>query len=88
MHRSVSIREFTTPAFPVYLYDCDGNYIVKTVNDVSDTCSLKCKIRIPSKPYSSHCGENLPFPLSLYLVQLRTNHLSLPPIVTPFFFWA
>ena len=30
----VSIREFTGPSFPVYMYDADGNYSVKTTSDV------------------------------------------------------
>lgn len=29
-----SIREFTTPSFPVYMYDVDGNYVVKTIEEV------------------------------------------------------
>lgn len=29
------MREFTTPSFPVYMYDVDGNYTVKTIGEVS-----------------------------------------------------
>ncbi|KAL2005237.1 hypothetical protein VTN00DRAFT_2447 [Thermoascus crustaceus] len=28
------IREFTTPSFPVYMYDVDGNYVVKTMEEL------------------------------------------------------
>jgi hypothetical protein len=30
-----SIREFTSPSFPVYMYDGEGNYKVLTVEEVS-----------------------------------------------------
>lgn len=29
-----SIREFTTPSFPVYMYDADGAYKVMTMGEV------------------------------------------------------
>lgn len=29
------MREFITPSFPVYMYDVDGNYTVKTIGEVS-----------------------------------------------------
>ncbi|KAJ5112069.1 Cytidine deaminase [Penicillium argentinense] len=28
------MREFTTPSFPVYMYDADGNYTVKTMGEL------------------------------------------------------
>jgi len=28
------MREFTTPSFPVYMYDIDGKYTVKTMGEV------------------------------------------------------
>ncbi|KAF3387399.1 hypothetical protein F1880_001431 [Penicillium rolfsii] len=31
---TVSIREFTTPSFPVYMYDGEGNYTVKTMGEL------------------------------------------------------
>lgn len=30
----ISIREFTTPSFPVYMYDADGAYKVMTMGEV------------------------------------------------------
>lgn len=30
-----SIREFTSPSFPVYMYDGEGNYKVMTMEEVS-----------------------------------------------------
>ncbi|KAJ5963164.1 Cytidine deaminase [Penicillium waksmanii] len=29
------MREFTTPSFPVYMYDGEGNYTVKTMGEVN-----------------------------------------------------
>ena len=29
-----SIREFTTPAFPVYMFDANGSYKVETMGEV------------------------------------------------------
>lgn len=31
-----SMREFTTPSFPVYMYDGEGSYTVKTMGEVSN----------------------------------------------------
>lgn len=31
----ISIREFTPPSFPVYMYDADGAYKVMTMGEVS-----------------------------------------------------
>ena len=31
----ISIREFTSPSFPVYMYDADGAYKVMTMGEVS-----------------------------------------------------
>ncbi|BDD59110.1 hypothetical protein MPDQ_001237 [Monascus purpureus] len=28
------MREFTTPSFPIYMYDKDGNYTVKTMSEL------------------------------------------------------
>ncbi|KAJ5108280.1 hypothetical protein N7456_004955 [Penicillium angulare] len=28
------IREFTSPSFPVYMYDVDGSYVVKTMDEL------------------------------------------------------
>jgi cytidine deaminase len=32
---STSMREFTTPSFPVFMYDGQGNYAVRTMGEVS-----------------------------------------------------
>lgn len=29
-----SMREFTTPSFPVYMYDREGGYVLKTMGEV------------------------------------------------------
>ncbi|CAI7624507.1 unnamed protein product [Penicillium manginii] len=29
------MREFTTPSFPIYMYDGEGNYTVKTMSEVN-----------------------------------------------------
>lgn len=29
-----SMREFTTPDFPIYMYDKDGNYKISTIEEV------------------------------------------------------
>lgn len=31
----LSMREFTTPSFPVFMYDGQGNYTVRTMGEVS-----------------------------------------------------
>ncbi|CAI7635636.1 unnamed protein product [Penicillium pancosmium] len=33
------MREFTTPSFPVYMYDGEGNYTVKTMGEVTSFSS-------------------------------------------------
>jgi cytidine deaminase len=33
------MREFTTPSFPVYMYDGEGNYTVKTMGEVTSLSS-------------------------------------------------
>lgn len=32
----LSMREFTTPSFPVFMYDGQGNYAVRTMGEVSN----------------------------------------------------
>lgn len=39
-HGIHSMREFTTPSFPVYMYDADGAYTVKTMGEVSHPLQL------------------------------------------------
>lgn len=34
------MREFTTPSFPIYMYDKDGNYTVKTMSEVCEKMAL------------------------------------------------
>ena len=33
-----SIREFCSPDMPIFMYDKNGDYITKTLDDVSDPC--------------------------------------------------
>lgn len=39
----ISIREFTSPSFPVYMYDGEGGYKVMTMGEVRIiSCSIDC----------------------------------------------
>jgi hypothetical protein len=44
-----SMREFTPPSFPVYMYDVDGNYTVKTIGEVSGNSDIDMAVPLVSQ---------------------------------------
>lgn len=49
----LSIREFTTPSFPVYMYDANGSYKLKTMGEVGLLLIVYVKLELIGPP--SYC---------------------------------
>lgn len=51
------MREFTTPSFPVYMYDADGAYTVKTMGEVCDLLWLAVIMTNFFSCYRTHLAQ-------------------------------
>lgn len=73
------MREFTTPSFPVYMYDGQGNYTVKTMGEVCYSSSFPLYTITYLTHYDHSCCRILsaqrtcPNELDMSINQLKTS---------------